>query len=97
MSPQKKDCGTYKGTHLKTGEYCLATRFQDGSSRDPWEVGFFFGVSLERYMVTDGAGVAKRPNGYNRCERITQEQGDKLLSSVKELDNSTVSLWDFIK
>lgn len=85
---------------IKRGEYCLATKWGDGHAADPWAVGFYEGeIFPGRYSVVDGNGKPFRANGFRRCEAITAEQGDFLLSlpSDFELTHGDTSIWDVLK
>lgn len=86
-------------TDIKVGDYCLATKWGDGHAGDHWAVGFYEGMVSDRYSVVDSNGQRFRATGFRRCEVITQEQGDFLLTAGPplELTRPDVSVWDLLE
>lgn len=80
---------------LEIGDYVLATKWDDGSPCDHFCVGFLSGYTWHnRYHVVDGNGELFRGNGFRRVERITREEGEKLLGIFPEIANKPGrSLW----
>lgn len=78
------------------GEYCLATKWQDGEAWDQYAVGFYAGeISPGRHQVVGHDGKPYRANGFRRCEPITKEQGDFILHTPG-ISDTGFKLWDYI-
>lgn len=69
-----------KSKKLIPGDYVLATKYSDGDPHDQWCVGFFKETSDGRHIVVDESGIAFRPSGFRRCEAISAEEGELILS-----------------
>ena len=78
------------------GDYVLATKWSDGDPCDHFCVGFFSGKDRDRYKVVDADGNLFRANGFRRCETITQEEGELILS-LKIGDQTGPSVWWHLK
>ena len=82
------------------GEYCLATKYDDGDPGDHWGLGFYSGERGGRYYIKDSGGKEIRANGFRRVARIRADVGTWLLTTAaKALEASppgTVSLWDML-
>ena len=78
------------------GDYVLATKWSDGDPCDHFCVGFFSGKDRDRYKVVDADGNLFRANGFRRCEAITQEEGELILS-LKIGDQTGPSVWWHLK
>lgn len=78
---------------VKTGSYVLATKYSDGDPNDHWCVGFLDRIEDNRYYVVDEFNNQFRANGFRRVEKITQKEGDKILSSRGQIH---CSLWSFL-
>ena len=86
---------------LKKGDYVLATKYSDGDPCDHFCVGFFdgmlkdnYGNETERYIVIDSDGARFRHSGFRRCERISKDVGDTLVSASPFIgDRRGYSLW----
>ena len=78
------------------GEYCLATKWQDGEAWDHYAVGFYAGeIFPGRHQVVGHDGKPYRANGFRRCEPITKEQGDFILHTP-DISDTGFKLWDYI-
>lgn len=79
-------------SELQSGDYVLATKYEDGDPGDQFAVGFFYGmlpkVGGDRYIVVDADGKSFRGNGFRRCEQITSEQGKWLVAHLNEISDS---------
>lgn len=73
---------------MNTGDYVLATKYQDGDPGDGYAVGFYdrcydhFGQT--RHMVVDNEGKQFRGNGFRRCEPINDAEGRWLIEHFPE-------------
>lgn len=87
--------------NLNQGDYILATKYKDGDPCDHFYVGFFNGYSdhePKRFMVVDNEGNNQRGNGFRRAEKITSEEGRKLIELMPEIgDRSGPSVWWHLK
>jgi hypothetical protein len=82
---------------MNIGDYCLATKYKDGEGRDAWAVGFYVGeIFPRRHQVSDQDGKTWRANGFRRCEPITREQGDFLITRKEWIEQVGFKLWDYI-
>lgn len=86
-------------SELKTGDYVLASRCEDGDVGDHWAVGFFRGMTRHdppRYDVEHLDGTLLRGNGFRRAERIPPELGSRLLDHSKrgEIKGGDKFIWD---
>ena len=82
---------------MNIGDYCLATKYDDGEGWDGWAVGFYVGeIFPGRHQVSDKDGKTWRANGFRRCEPITREQGDFLIASKDWIEQVGFKLWDYI-
>jgi hypothetical protein len=76
------------------GDYVLATKYSDGDPQDHFCVGFLARIDGDRYIVVDRDGVVVRPNGFRRAEKITTDEGDRLVAMFPEIgDRPGPSLW----
>ena len=79
---------------LVKGDYVLATKFSDGDPCDHFYVGFFREMLDDRYLVEDEKGELARRGGFRRCERISQEVGNALVSIMPIIgDKPGKSVW----
>lgn len=65
---------------MQIGDYCHAHRWCDSDPHDPFAVGFLYAVMISKTQILfklQGDGVPDR--WFRHCEKITQEQGKKLL------------------
>ena len=82
---------------ISKGEYCLATKYDDGEAWDQWAVGFYQNeIFPGRHQIVDNEGMLFRGNGFRRCEPISREQGDYLIKNKDNFDNTGFNLWDYI-
>jgi len=81
---------------MNTGDYVLATKYDDGDPLDNWCVGFYDGERAGRHFVTDGQGNQFRGNGFRRVERITAEEGKWLLGNSASIEQSGRPLWSWL-
>lgn len=75
-----------KKQELITGDYVLASKYDDGHLEDHWFVGWFAGMTDHvepRYEVVDNDGNLARGNGFRRAERITPFVGKTLIERAK--------------
>lgn len=82
---------------LVKGDYVLATKWQDGSSKDHWFVGYFAEQIDDRYFVCHADGTPARINGFRRCEKIHPAIGQYLVESHKELSAIKLNLWEYVE
>ncbi len=82
---------------LNPGDYVLATKWGDGEAWDHWAVGYFTGMSGERYLIRDAQGNNLRANGFRRAAIITPEIGAYLLENAKELEQIGTNLWTLLE
>lgn len=87
-------------TILKSGDYVLATKNQDGDPCAQFCIGILgeiyqpFASYDDCYMVHDGCGKNFRSNGFRRAEKITAKEGQQLLKIFQVIDNvQGPSLW----
>lgn len=86
---------------IEVGEYCFATKYDDGDPGDAWAVGYYLGVLKEnRHLVGGAEGKSYRANGYRRVRAgLSPDVGAWLLRAAKELEASppgVVNLWDML-
>jgi hypothetical protein len=86
-------------TDLAKGDYVLATKWGDGDPQDPWYVGFYDGFNDEwqRHFVVDADGKSARPGGFRRVKRINGKRGAWLLNHRDEIEQSSKSLWYWVR
>lgn len=88
---------------LKPGDYVLATKFDDGDPCDHFVVGFFshyleYGEGATRYQIVDSKGNLFRGNGFRRAQKITKEEGQKMLEIFPQIGNIPgPSLWTHLR
>lgn len=86
---------------MKKGTYVLATKYDDGDPLDNWAIGFFDRYleksTGRRYMVIDDKGEQFRGNGFRRAQKITAQQGRYLLDRVSEIEQSNISVWEWLE
>jgi hypothetical protein len=87
---------------LQIGDYVLATKWHDGDPCDHFVVGFLKQIlpyNPPRYDVCDSEGNSFRSNGFRRVEKITQQEGDYMLSQFEYLGNnpSAPSVWKMLQ
>lgn len=80
---------------IEIGDYVLATKYEDGDPCDHFFVGFVVGYTHHgRYLVADNQGASQRANGFRRVEKITEEEGRKLVEMIPTIsDVPGKSLW----
>lgn len=76
-------------TKLKKGDYVLATKWSDGSPFDQWCIGVYDGCNY----IKDANGGQYRIFGFKRCEKISKQRGEFILSFMDSLEISRKSLW----
>ena len=85
---------------LKMGDYVLATKYHDGSPLDNFAIGFYSGIVplTKRYLVIDEDGKYLRRSGFRRVEKITESEGQQLLSLFPDIsDKHGPTLWSYLK
>jgi len=77
------------------GTYVLATKYDDGDPCDHFAVGFVSGYTHHgRYLTVDNAGAIQRHNGFRRAEKITDDEGRKIVELMPTIGNVIgPSLW----
>jgi len=81
------------------GDYVLATKYFDGSPMDHFAVGFCAGyfenyASGIRYDIINSTGKPFRGNGFRRAEKITVDEGTRLLKLFSKIGGKPgKSLW----
>ena len=85
---------------LKSGDYVLATKNQDGDPCAQFCIGILgeiyqpFASYDDCYMVHDGHGRNFRSNGFRRAEKITAKEGQTLHKIFQSIGNvQGPSLW----
>jgi hypothetical protein len=76
--------------------YVLATKYENGSPKDQWCIGFVSGMtnySTPRYNVVDNDGNLVSGNGFRRVEHITREEGQYILDNKETIERCQQSLW----
>ena len=92
-------CRNKPKTAPGVGDYVLATKYADGDPCDHFCVGFVQSVTEDRnndrrYNVVDDKGMSFRANGFRRAEKITKEEGHRLVDLFAEIgDRPGPSLW----
>lgn len=83
---------------LQTGDYVLATKYQDGSPNDHWAVGYYDRpLGDGRHLVVDHHGAQFRANGFRRIGKITEAQGRWLLETIPPLEGGPErNIWDLL-
>ena len=77
------------------GDYVLATKYQDG---DPCDHLMGYDMKKGRYIVVDGDGKIFRSNGFRRAEKITMEEGHKIVEMIPVIgDIPGLSLWTHLE
>lgn len=81
----------------KIGDYVLATKWRDGSSKDHFCVGFLDKIlkysSGDRFIVVDKHGQPFRANGFRRVEKVSTKRGNWIVLHLKEIEESSKSVW----
>lgn len=79
----------------EVGDYVLATKYGDGDPCDHFFVGFVSEYTHHgRYLIVDNEGVNQRANGFRRVERLTADEGRKLVELMPSIgDRDGPSLW----
>ena len=90
---------------FQKGDYVLATKYSDGDPLDGYGIGFFDCYLAKgaghRYMVVGSDGRQFRGNGFRRCERITDQLGEWLVSNRAAFEavgmngRPPINLWRF--
>jgi len=95
MSELQETANASKSTVAKVGDYVLATKYRDGDPCDHFCVGFVSGYTENgRYLIVDNDGVNQRANGFRRAERITDDEGQRLVEMIPDIsDNDGPSVW----
>lgn len=77
------------------GDYVLATKYGDGDPYDHFYVGFVSGYTRHgRYLIMNNEGATQRLNGFCRVEKITADEGRKMVERMPEIvDKPGVSVW----
>ena len=78
---------------MDKSEYVLATKYNDGDSRDQWCVGFYDREENGRHYVVDINGKQFRANGFRRIAKISRKRGKFILHNIKEIEMGSKSLW----
>jgi len=82
---------------LKKGDYVIATKYEDGDPKDHFAVGFFDSMTWHgRYNIVNDAGELFRHNGFRKVKKISQELGAKIVSHIKDIEQSDRSVWDWV-
>lgn len=84
-------------SEVNTGDYVLATKWDDGDPHDQWCVGFVAGFYRDRILVADLTGNLFRANGFRRWKRVTPERGIWLLSNRHHIQSGDKSLWWWVR
>lgn len=83
-----------------TGDYVLATKYNDGEPGDNWALGFYDCERDGRHYVKDSQGHQIRGNGFRRVARVRIDVGNWLLrTAANQLEQSpagTVNLWTML-
>lgn len=83
--------------NIELGEYCLATKGDDGEAWDHWAVGFYGGRTEHgRHILVDDIGNRIRYSGFRRCAKVSRAFGEYLLKNAKELESAGTKLWDLL-
>jgi hypothetical protein len=84
----------------RSGDYVLATKYEDGDPGDMWALGFYDCERDGRHYVKDGSGNQIRGNGFRRVAPIRSDVGRWLLEVVaKQLERcppGTVNIWTML-
>jgi hypothetical protein len=83
--------------NFSIGDYVLATKWNDGSSKDDWCIGFFKTFNKDRYYIVDLNGNSLRVNGFRRCKKISKKRGEFILSKIDLIQMSSKSLWFWMR
>ncbi len=85
---------------VKKGDYVLATKYEDGCSKDHFCIGFFngmlidkYGKETERYMIVDSNNKNFRANGFRRIGKISTEIGKILVDNIDIIEQASCSVW----
>jgi hypothetical protein len=79
------------------GDYVLATKWQDGNSKDHWHVGYFSKEDQGRYFVNDSNGKCVRPSGFRKCQKIHPAIGAYLIENSDAISSIKLDLWEYIQ
>lgn len=83
---------------IQVGDYVVATKYSDGDPGDHFAVGFIASSAMrDRWLVVDNHGQPFRANGFRRVQRITARTGAALLLLVPKIEQSSRSVWDFVR
>lgn len=84
----------------KLGDYCLATKYDDGDPGDWWGLGYYDREENGRHYIIDDDGKQIRHGGFRRVSKIRPDVGAWLLDvASKQLEQSppgTVNLWTML-
>ena len=81
---------------LIDGDYVLATKWNDGDSRDHWFVGYFIKKEGDRYFVGDKDGNLARFNGFRKCKKIHPAIGAYLVKNTLAISSIKINLWEYV-
>ena len=82
---------------LQKGDYVIATKYDDGDPKDHFAVGFFDSMTWHnRYNIVTSEGELFRGNGFRKAKKISQEVGAKIVSHIKDIEQSDKSVWDWL-
>lgn len=82
---------------MKDGSYVLATKYHDGDPGDYFCVGYLkeiynhFGTT--RYIVVDNNDRPFIANGFRRCQPISRERGNWIVSNMKLIESGSRCVW----
>ena len=85
---------------MEKGAYVLATKYSDGDPKDHFCIGVFEGkIDYQdgRYLVVGKNSNHFRNNGFRKCVEISQNDGLVLFSIFKEIQQSEISLWHWLR
>ena len=83
---------------MEKGAYVLATKYSDGDPKDHFCIGYFDKKTANgRYLVVGENNTQFRNNGFRKCVEISQNDGLVLFSIFKEIQQSEISLWHWLR
>lgn len=85
---------------MKSGDYVLATKYNDGDPQDQWCVGFWAGHTPHkprRHVVVDNLGAPFRGNGFRSASKITMTQGAYIMEHKSDIEQSDRSIWSWLE
>lgn len=95
------DYDTPSEEELKTGDYVLATKYEDADPQDHWAVGFYDRVlpykTGDRHLVVDGDGDQFRANGFRHVVKIGTMEGAFLVGFRDEIEDMGLPVTSFLK